>query len=90
MSRDRGTQKQRQDFAYGQVCDVEGIPIAGYLMTGANQEHGIISLGSGRDDSIAKRFPVGTRLRVLPNHACATAAQYPAYHALVGEGWTET
>jgi D-serine deaminase-like pyridoxal phosphate-dependent protein len=90
MSRDRGTQKQRQDFAYGQVCDVEGIPIAGYLMTGANQEHGIISLGSGRDGSIAKRFPVGTRLRVLPNHACATAAQYPAYHALVGEGWTET
>jgi D-serine deaminase-like pyridoxal phosphate-dependent protein len=27
---------------------------------------------------------VGTRLRILPNHACATAAQYPSYSVLDG------
>jgi D-serine deaminase-like pyridoxal phosphate-dependent protein len=26
-------------------------------------------------------LPLGTRLRILPNHACATAAQHDAYHA---------
>ena len=29
---------------------------------------------------------VGTRLRILPNHACATAAQFPAYTALLPGG----
>jgi D-serine deaminase-like pyridoxal phosphate-dependent protein len=28
-----------------------------------------------------KLLPVGTRLRILPNHACATAAQFPEYQA---------
>jgi D-serine deaminase-like pyridoxal phosphate-dependent protein len=27
---------------------------------------------------------VGTLLRILPNHACATAAQYGAYRVLDG------
>jgi D-serine deaminase-like pyridoxal phosphate-dependent protein len=35
--------------------------------------------------SIAQRFPVGMQLRILPNHACATAAQFPEYHAVVGQ-----
>ena len=30
------------------------------------------------------RFPVGARLRILPNHACATAAQHAAYHVVNG------
>jgi D-serine deaminase-like pyridoxal phosphate-dependent protein len=29
-------------------------------------------------------FPVGTRLRILPNHACATGAQHGAYHLVSG------
>ena len=82
MSRDRGTQKQTHDFGYGQVCDVDGNPVSGYVMTGANQEHGIISRSGEPDLSIAQRFPVGTQLRILPNHACATAAQFPEYQAV--------
>jgi D-serine deaminase-like pyridoxal phosphate-dependent protein len=34
------------------------------------------------DADIATRFPVGMQLRVLPNHACATAAQFPNYFAI--------
>jgi D-serine deaminase-like pyridoxal phosphate-dependent protein len=82
MSRDRGTQKQTTDFGYGQVCAADGTPLSGYMMTGANQEHGIISRREEPDLSIATRFPVGTQLRLLPNHACATAAQFPEYQVL--------
>jgi D-serine deaminase-like pyridoxal phosphate-dependent protein len=85
MSRDRGTQKQAVDFGYGQVCDLAGKPLTGYFMTGANQEHGIISKRGEPDLSIANHFPVGTPLRILPNHACATAAQFPEYQALTSQ-----
>jgi D-serine deaminase-like pyridoxal phosphate-dependent protein len=33
--------------------------------------------------------PVGTLLRILPNHACATAAQHAAYHVLAADGEIE-
>ncbi len=86
MSRDRGTQKQSQDYGYGQVCDAKGQAIAGYLMGSANQEHGIVSRSDGLPDlSIAQRFPVGSQLRILPNHACATGAQFPQYQAMDGD-----
>src|SRR5690606_19059256 len=86
MSRDRGTQAQKRDFGLGQVCTEEGAPIDGYIIESANQEHGIVASVAGTDRHIAERFPVGTRLRILPNHACATAAQFPAYCALLPEG----
>jgi D-serine deaminase-like pyridoxal phosphate-dependent protein len=93
MSRDRGTQTQPQDFGYGLVCSEDGTPLPGVLMTGANQEHGIVSCpavpGAAAADIVA-RFPVGTRLRVLPNHACATAAQHPGYQVLLGDGSVQT
>jgi D-serine deaminase-like pyridoxal phosphate-dependent protein len=90
MSRDRGTETQRQDFGYGQVCSESGEPIPGYTLVGANQEHGIVSRADGIDARIAERFPVGTRLRILPVHACATGAQHPAYQALAPDGEVQT
>jgi D-serine deaminase-like pyridoxal phosphate-dependent protein len=86
MSRDRGTQKQAHDFGYGQVCRTDGTVLPGYVLSGANQEHGILSHEDAPDTDIAARFPIGTQLRILPNHACATGAQYPAYHALAENG----
>lgn len=86
MSRDRGTAKQKHDFGYGQACDLEGRVIEGYVLSGANQEHGILSLADGTAVDIVERFPIGTRLRILPNHACATGAQFPEYQALAQDG----
>lgn len=87
MSRDRGTQRQKIDYGYGAVCDAAGQVIEGLLVTAANQEHGIISRSDGTADlGLVERFPVGTKLRVLPNHACATGAQYPAYVAVSPRG----
>ena len=81
MSRDRGTHRQKRDFGYGLVCLENGEVLSGYLMSGANQEHGIVSRSGTPDHEIEQRFPIGTRLRILPNHACATGAQHPAYQA---------
>ncbi len=86
MSRDRGTQKQKRDYGYGQVCTLDGTVLPGYVLSQANQEHGIVSREGEPDPDIVGRFPLGTRLRILPNHACATGAQFPEYRALSEDG----
>jgi D-serine deaminase-like pyridoxal phosphate-dependent protein len=87
MSRDRGTQRQRVDYGYGAVCDAAGDLIDGFVLSGANQEHGILSRADGAvEKDIVARFPLGTLLRVLPNHACATGEQFDHYHAVAPDG----
>jgi D-serine deaminase-like pyridoxal phosphate-dependent protein len=86
LSRDRGTAKQKVDQGYGLACDVEGRPIADLIVSDANQEHGILSFRNGGHD-VMREFPVGKLLRILPNHACATAAQHDRYR-LVRRGST--
>ncbi|MBJ9752895.1 DSD1 family PLP-dependent enzyme [Burkholderia cepacia] len=86
MSRDRGTQRQARDFGYGQVCTEHGDLLGDYVMSAANQEHGIVSRAGAPDSGIAQRFPIGTRLRILPNHACATGTQHPEYQAIGDDG----
>ncbi|MFX1676480.1 DSD1 family PLP-dependent enzyme [Paraburkholderia sp. A2WS-5] len=90
MSRDRGTHRQKRDFGYGLVCLENGEVAGGYVMSGANQEHGIVSRSGTPDHDIEQRFPIGTRLRILPNHACATGAQHPVYQAVGPDGRVET
>jgi D-serine deaminase-like pyridoxal phosphate-dependent protein len=84
MSRDRGTAKQAVDQGYGLVCDAEGRLIDGLWMNDANQEHGIVSYRNPQSVDIVAQFPVGSSLRILPNHACATGAQHDRYY--VSEG----
>lgn len=81
MSRDRGTARQRVDQGYGVVCDLDGRPIPELIVTEANQEHGIVAR---RDGGAPPDLGIGTRLRILPNHACATGAQHDRYHVVDG------
>jgi D-serine deaminase-like pyridoxal phosphate-dependent protein len=81
MSRDRGTQAHAVDQGYGMVCDAEGRPIDDLIVTSANQEHGIVADRHSRAIDL-ERYPIGTMLRILPNHACATAAQHDRYHVI--------
>lgn len=90
MSRDRGTQKQKHDVGFGQVCTEDGKVLEGVILSSANQEHGVLSQPGEMDHSIVERFPIGTRLRILPNHACATGAQHPEYQAMLPDGTIET
>ena len=90
MSRDRGTSRQAEDFGYGLPCSLDGTPLTDWVLSGANQEHGILSPAheTPQTTSLATRFPIGTKLRILPNHACATGAQFPEYQALSADGET--
>ena len=89
LSRDRGTAKQRVDQGYGLVCDAKGDAIEDLIVADANQEHGIVARrGVGPIDFA--RFPIGSLLRILPNHACATAAQHGEYQVLRGGEPVET
>ncbi len=87
MSRDRGTQAQALDQGYGLVCDEAGGVLEGWIVNQANQEHGIVEHrgGPAAAGDVQRRFPIGTRLRVLPNHACATAAQHADYAVVEGQ-----
>jgi D-serine deaminase-like pyridoxal phosphate-dependent protein len=90
MSRDRGMPGQPMDYGYGAVCEADGTPIDGLVMVGANQEHGILAWTEGRSPAeggdLAQRLPLGTLVRILPNHACATAAQFGHYEVLMADG----
>jgi D-serine deaminase-like pyridoxal phosphate-dependent protein len=82
MSRDRGTATQPLDQGYGLVCDLDGRPIPDLIVVDAHQEHGVIAHRSGGK---SPALPVGTRVRILPNHACATGAQHEGYYVVEGK-----
>ena len=83
LSRDRGTSDFPIDWGYGAVCDATtGELIENVRVESTNQEHGIITARSGELDW--SRFPIGSRVRILPNHACATAAAYDRYFVTEG------
>ena len=83
LSRDRGTAGHVVDQGYGLVCGIDGVPLDDLIVTSTNQEHGIVGRrgGGGVDPG---RFPVGSLLRILPSHACATAAMHDRYHVVDG------
>ena len=90
MSRDRGTQEQPVDCGYGAVCDERGVPVEGLIMSAANQEHGILAWRDAQaaraGGDLLQRLPLGALVRILPNHACATAAQFGHYEVLLANG----
>ena len=81
LSRDRGTASQAVDQGYGLVCDAGGQVLADHIVAAVNQEHGTITHRSG-NPALGLDLPVGTLLRILPNHACATCAQFDAYQVI--------
>ncbi|MFC6790302.1 alanine racemase [Methylobacterium komagatae] len=89
MSRDRGTASQAVDQGYGIVCDRLGHAYADVIVAQANQEHGVLAVRKGSSAALPD-LPVGSLVRILPNHACATAAQYDRYHVIDGEGCAST
>ncbi len=83
MSRDPGTTGGPADYGYGAICNaVTGEIMGRVMLSSTNQEHGIITARAGEIDF--DRFPIGSRVRILPNHACATAAAYDRYHVIDG------
>jgi len=81
LSRDRGTAAQRIDQGYGLVCDLSGQLFPDLIVSQASQEHGILAIRSGSAATLPD-LPIGAKVRVLPNHACATASQHALYNVV--------
>jgi D-serine deaminase-like pyridoxal phosphate-dependent protein len=78
LSRDCGRAPTAPDLGYGLVRGLDGRDLGGLIVQGTNQEHGLIGQSDGQAVELAQ-YPIGTRLRILPNHACATAGQHAGY-----------
>ena len=89
MSRDRGTENHPVDQGYGLITDIAGNPLGDLIVSDANQEHGIVTARDTSEPINYEMFPMGSLLRVLPNHACATAAQYTNYLVVEGDEITD-
>jgi D-serine deaminase-like pyridoxal phosphate-dependent protein len=68
------------DAGYGLVL---GSDFGRLRVSDVNQEHGFVS---GDGPLPVDRLKIGTRLRVLPNHACMTAAAYERYYVIDSAG----
>ena len=84
LSRDRGTAAQAVDQFYGVVCDEAGRVLDDVIVAQASQEHGILTVRPGSGKSMPD-LVVGSRVRILPNHACAMAAQHAFYSVVSGD-----
>ena len=93
LSKDRGAVEFNASCGYGRVLDLAGKELNLRVAT-LSQEHGEIEVG---DDNLLQQLTVGSRLRILANHSCLTAAQHTHYHVLeneqivdrweIGSGW---
>ncbi len=83
LSKDRATAALADhDMGYGLVTDLDGRLAYGRLIVaGVHQEHGEIQ---GDAPLPFDRLPIGSRVRILPNHVCMTAAAHERY--LVTDG----
>src|SRR5690606_14821983 len=74
LSKDRSTETTERDAGFGLVVDLDGQPRFGRaIITRVNQEHGMATCENGWPWEL---LPVGSRVRILPNHACLTAAAH--------------
>jgi D-serine deaminase-like pyridoxal phosphate-dependent protein len=79
LSKDAGASHIDPDAGFGQVTDVALVPQRLRLIA-LSQEHGKVAGDSGE----IARHPVGTQLRIVPNHSCLTAAMFDTYHVVDG------
>lgn len=89
LSKDTSAKSFLPDAGYGYVCAVDSLQRYGTLSVNqVNQEHGKIYIDS---TDWYEKLHIGSQVRILPNHACFTAAAYSEYHVLeqqqVGHRW---
>ncbi|HWX61299.1 alanine racemase [Bradyrhizobium sp.] len=85
LSRDRGTAMQRVDQGYGLVCSLSGKVYPDLIVAQASQEHGILAMRSESAHALPD-LSIGAKVRILPNHACATASQHELYNVVSARG----
>lgn len=74
LSKDISAGEFMPEAGFGTIAGLSGLSV-----TDVNQEHGFVGGGTPLP---FERLGIGSRLRVLPNHACMTAAAYDRYHVV--------
>src|SRR5687767_8924139 len=81
LSKDRGPVALNPDCGYGRVLNLAGEDL-NLTVSEMSQEHSVVMV---KDENTFDRLRVGSRVRVLANHSCLTAAQHSYYNVLEGE-----
>ncbi len=85
MSKDIGAAPHLPGARYGWLCDPQTLEPLDLSIDIVHQEHGTVKV---EDPAIYDRLPIGSQVRVLPVHACLTAAGgYDGYNLLQGGFW---
>lgn len=85
LSKDEGPTHVEPGCGYGAVFSGDGAEHDSTLRVGPiSQEHGKIQ-GTADAPIDFARLGVGTRLRIVPNHSCLTAALFDRYHVVRGD-----
>jgi D-serine deaminase-like pyridoxal phosphate-dependent protein len=84
LSKDRSTQHSPVDYRYGLLVRADGSAFeTDLIVADVSQEHGKVTSSAPLPFA---ELPVGAMVRVLPNHACMTAASYDRYYVTEGTG----
>lgn len=85
MSKDIGANTFLPDARFGWLCDVKNLTPLGLGIDTVHQEHGTVVVD---DPETFDRLSIGSQVRILPGHACLTAAGgYEGYHLLQEGFW---
>ena len=92
LSQDTSANEHREQIGYGLVREENGTVLEGHYVADVHQEHGFIK--STKPIAFDK-VPIGSRVRIVPNHACSTSAMFDQYHVVDGgvevkEVWERT
>ncbi len=79
LSKDPGATHVDARCGLGVLCDEPGRPIPGTRLTSLSQEHGRVAVS---DPSLFARMPLGSKVRIIPNHSCLAAACFGSYVVL--------
>ena len=92
LSKDISANKFMPEAGYGLICNPHtAIPFKGIYISELHQEHGSIEINS---KDWFDKLPIGSLVRILPNHACLTCSAYENYNVLengsIIDNWSRT
>ena len=91
LSKDISANRFMPEVGYGLVCDPNSGEYLGLNISEIHQEHGAIDISNS---DWFDNLPIGSLVRVLPNHSCLTCAGHSSYNVLennmIIDNWRRT
>ena len=88
LSKDTSANKFMPESGFGLICNQDtGMPLLGLNVSEIHQEHGSINI---YNLDWFDKLPIGSLVRILPNHSCLTCAGFTNYNILENNMITDT